>query len=94
MLDSCQSFQPLENLQRVRKQLSQTVMPEFHTLADILMSFADIYGILGGFHYAKVLLRYIGRYISGSGLDDALIEAEIFGKRTLISVLTGSHFYK
>ena len=70
----------------------------FHTVADRLASepdtFVDTYGMLGGFHYSKVLLRYVGRYISGSGMDDALIEAEVFGKRTLSSVLTGSHYYR
>jgi len=47
-LSSCQLSQPLS----LRKQLSQTMMSVFHTLADILMSepdtFADINGMLGG----------------------------------------------
>ena len=67
----------------------------FHMVADILMSeqasFVDTYGMLGGLHYSKVLLLCIARYISVSDLDDALIEAEVFGERTLSSVLTGSH---
>ena len=78
----------LVNIRSARKQLSQAMMPVFcdegvlHTVADILMSqsddtFADIYGMFGGFHYARILL-------SGSGLDDALVEAEVSGKRTLI----------
>ena len=58
----------------------------FHTVADILMSepdtFVDTYGMLGGLHYSKVLLLCIARYISVSGLDDALIEAEVFGEQT------------
>ena len=45
------------------------------------------------FHYAKILLRCIGRDITGTGLDDALIEATVFGKRTLIAILTESHYY-
>ena len=54
-------------------------------VADILMSepdtFVDTYGMLGGLHYSKFLLhvRCIARYISVSGLDDALIEAEVSG---------------
>ena len=67
----------------------------FHMVADILMSepntFLVTYGMLGGLHYSKVLLRSIARYISVSGLDDALIEAEVFGERSLSSVLTRSH---
>ena len=94
----------LRNLQNVCTQLSQTTIPVFcdegvfHTVADILLSepemFTDIYAMLGAFHYTKVLLRCTGRYISGSGLDDALIEADIFGKQTLNSVLSGSHYYR
>ena len=45
-----------------------------------------------GFHYAKILPHCIGCYISGSGLDDALIEAEVFEKRTLISIPTEIHY--
>ena len=56
--------------------------------------FTDIYAMLVAFHYTKVLLRCTGRYISGSGLDDALIEAEFFGKQTLNSGLAGSHYYR
>ena len=63
----------------------------FHRVADILLSepemFADIYAMLGAFHYTKVLLRCTGRYISDSGLDDALVEADFFGKQTLNYVL-------
>ena len=94
----------LMNLQNVCTQLSQTTIPVFwdegvfHTVADILLSepemFTDIYAMLGAFRYTKVLLRCTGRYISGSGLDDALIEAEFFGKQTLNSVLAGSHYYR
>ena len=55
---------------------------------------ADIYGMFGWFHYAKILPHCNGCYISGSGLDDALIEADVFRKRTLISILTESHYYR
>ena len=50
--------------------------------------------MLGAFHYAKVLLCCAGRYINGSSVDDALVETEIFGKQTLNTVLTGSHYYR
>ena len=94
----------LMNLKNVCTQLSQTTIPVFcdegvfHTVAAILLSepemFTDIYDMLGAFHYTKVLLRCTVRYISGSGLDDAPIEAEFFGKQTLNSVLSGSHYYR
>jgi len=48
--------------------------------------------MFGELDYAKVLLRCIGCYISWSGLDDVLIKAKVSGKRTLISILTGSRY--
>ena len=52
----------------------------FHTVAlysesDTLE--VDIYSMFEVFHYAKILPRCIGWYISGSDLDDALFEAEL-----------------
>ena len=49
---------------------------------------------MGAFHYAKVLLRCNGKYLSGSGMDDALIESDIFGKKTLPTVLAGGHYVR
>ena len=37
-------------------------------------------------------IRCSGRYIRGSGLHDALIEAGVFGKRTLIFIPTGCNY--
>ena len=55
---------------------------------------ADINGMFVGVHYAKILPHCIGCYISGSGLDDALTEAAIFKKRTLISITTENNYYR
>ena len=78
----------LQNFQSVRRQLnpSQSVFPVFcdegvfHTVADILMdepdTFADIHGMMGMFHWVKVLLKCAGRYLLGSGIEDGLIETE------------------
>ena len=41
--------------------------------------------MLGMFHYAKVFLRCAGRYLSGSGVEDALIESEVFGKKVALT---------
>ncbi len=51
--------------------------------------FYDIYPMMGMFHMAKVLLRCAGKYLTGSGMEDALIESEVFGKRVLQSLLSG-----
>ena len=57
-------------------------------------TFKDIFPVLGMFHFAKVLLRCAGRYISGSGLDDALIECGVFGPKTLSTVISGGHYVR
>ncbi len=44
-------------------------------------TFDDLFPMLGMFHFVKVLLRCAGRYLSGSGMSDALIESEVFGPK-------------
>ena len=39
-----------------------------------------------------MFLRCAGRYLSGSGVDDVLIENEVFGRKDLHSVLNGTHY--
>ena len=96
----------LQNFQACRKQLNQDTIAAvsdegvYHTVVDIIMNepetFKDIFPMLGMFHFAKVLPRCAGLYISGSGLNDALIEfqsawAQIFVNcyfwRSLCSVI-------
>lgn len=96
----------LQNFHSGRCQLnpSQSIFPVFcdegvfHTVADILMAepetFADIHGMMGMFHWVKVLLKCAGRYLRGSGIEDGLIETEVFGKLTLNSVLEGTHYVR
>lgn len=96
----------LQNFQSVRRQINpnQSIIPVFcdegvyHTLADIVMDepdeFADIHGMMGMFHWVKILLKCAGRYLQGSGIEDALIETDVFGKLTLNSVLEGSHYVR
>ena len=50
--------------------------------------------MMGIFHWVKMLLKCTGRYIRGSGIEDALIETEVFGKLTLNSVLEGNHYVR
>ena len=42
----------------------------------------------------KVLLKCAGRYLRGSGIEDACIETEVFGKLTLNYVLEGTHYVR
>ena len=40
----------------------------------------------------KSALKCAGKYIRGSGAEDAFIETQIFGPKTLESVLNGGHY--
>ena len=48
--------------------------------------------MLGGFHMAKCVLHCIGKYLNGCGLEDGLVEINIFGIKILESVLSASHY--
>lgn len=94
----------LQNLQSILRQLnpSQLLIPVFcdkgifHTVADITMAqlneFSDIHGMMGIFHWMKILLKCAGHYLRESGIADGFIETQVFGKLTLNSVLEGSHY--
>ena len=49
---------------------------------------------MGPFHWTRVLLKCQGKYLRGSGVDDALIECSVFGKGVLETVLNGSHYVR
>lgn len=46
---------------------------------------------LGELHIVFAFLKVIGKYINGSGLDQTLIEAGIYGPTTLGQILEGKH---
>ena len=56
--------------------------------------FHDLLPMLGGFHMAKIVLGAIGKYVNGCGLEDALIETNVFGKKTIQAVLGGTHYVR
>ena len=97
-------YKALQNFQSVRLQLnpSQTAIPVvcdegvYHIVMDILMNepdaFNDVHAMMGMFHFTKVILRCAGRYLRGSGIEDAFIENDIFGKLTLNAVMEGRHY--
>ena len=49
---------------------------------------------LGAFHMAKCVQHYTGKYIRGSGLDDALVETQVFGKKVIEQMLNGTHYIR
>ena len=65
---------------------------------DIILSepdqFRDIFLAMGPFHWVRVLLRCQGKLLRDSGVDDSLVECEIFGPGVLASVLNGGHYVR
>ena len=94
----------LQNFQACRKQLNQGTIAAvsdegvYHTVVDIIMNepetFQDIFPMLGMFHFTKVLPRCAGLYISGSSLNDALIECGVLGPKSLSTVISGGHYVR
>lgn len=47
---------------------------------------------LGELHILFAMLKVIGKYINGSGLDEAMIEAGIYGPTTMEQIKKGKHY--
>ena len=50
--------------------------------------------MLGGFHTAKCVQRCIGKFIKGTGLEDALLEAGVFGVKVMESILAETNYVR
>ena len=50
--------------------------------------------MLGAFHMAKVAQHCAGKYIKGSGFEDALVENKVFVVKVMESVLNGKHYVR
>ena len=92
----CDKLYHCEKRYNVRMQLSQTVMPVFwddgvfHTVADILSQshwWWTSMACLECFTMRRFATSEVVSY-----LDNAIFQAELFVKRVLISILTGSHY--
>ena len=84
------------------QQLHQKALPIFcdegvyRIVVDIylkcLNEFRMLVSCLGGFHMTKCVQHCIGKYIRGSGLDDALMETQEFLENVIEQVLNGTHY--
>ena len=54
--------------------------------------FKDIIFMLGNFHFTKVLLGCIGKYVRESGVENVFVETKFFGVNVVEQVLTGSSY--
>ena len=78
----------MKNFQGLLLRLDQQSLPEacdkgvFHIAAKIQLAtneFTDLVLLLGSFHMTKILLACIGKYLTGSGLQNVFIENHVFG---------------
>ena len=97
-------YTSLINLKSIATKLEQKILPFFcdegvyQYVIDIYFDrpslFDNIFPMLGGFHMTKAALRCAGKYLHGSGIEDGVIEPDIFGPKTLETVLGGTHYYR
>ena len=96
-------YTAMNNFLKVLPQLDQRSMPVFcdgvyRLVVEIYLKcpekFKPLVPCLGGFHMAKCLQHCIGKYIKGTGLDDVLLETNIFGKKTIEQILNGTHYVR
>ena len=95
-------FTALYNLANVANQLQQHCLPVFCDeevyciVTEIFLKqdehFRNLVPMMGGFHLAKVTMHCVGKYLRGSGMEDAFVETETFGLKVVQSVMEGSHF--
>ena len=92
----------LKNLKSIADVLEQDTLPfvvdegVYQYIVDIYLHspdmFTNIFPILGSFHMVKIACKCAGKYLRGSGIEDALIENEIFRPGVLDTVLSGKHY--
>ena len=97
-------YTAMRNFVTVNQQLQQKILPVFcdegvfRIVLDIYLDhpieFRDLLPMLGSFHMTKIALGATGKYVLGCGLDDAVIETKIFGKKTIEAVLGGTHYVR
>lgn len=96
-------YSAMKNFQSLLNHLHQSALPVacdegvYHIAAEIQITsneFPDIVLMMGSFHMTKVLLACIGKYLSGSGLENTLIENSVFGSKVVESVLKGSNYIR
>ena len=83
----------MKNFIKVFQQLHQKTLVIFcdegiyRIAVDIYLKYPNEFKKLvpcfGGFHMAKSVQHCIEKYIRGSGLDDALMETQVFRKKSL-----------
>ena len=97
-------FTILRNLSSLADTLTQDTLPfvcdegVYQYVIDIYCNnpdiFQNLFPMLGSFHMAKNAMRCAGKFLRGSGIEDGLIELEVFGEKIVEQALSGSHYYR
>ena len=92
------------NFENIRQQLNQPTMPiwtdeqVFDKMVDVVLSnpakFKKLFPMMGTFHWLRVLQKFGGKLLKGSGLEDALIECGTFGPGVMETMLIDKHYYR
>ena len=102
--DTATVYTAMLNFSKLLNQLEQKTLPifcdegVFRIVLNIYLKnaekFRDLVPMLGGFHMAKCVQRAIGKYIKGTGLEDALVETGVFGVKVMESVIGGTNYVR
>ena len=57
-------------------------------------TFSNIFLGLGGFHMEKIVIACCGTYLANTGIENILVEHEIFGPGVVKSVMSGSNYIR
>ena len=95
-------FTCMTNFQDVLKQLGLPYGPlwsdegVYHIAKELQLLnpnlFQNIFLGLGGFHTEKIVLACLGTYLKESGIEQILVENEIFGPVAVNSVMSGADY--
>ena len=66
----------------------------FDIVSSTPKEFDKLISMLGSFHTATVVEHCIGKYLRGSGVEDALVEKGVFGLKAAESMMNGSHYVR
>ena len=70
----------------------------YRIVVDIMLNkpneFPKLIPFLGGFHMAKCALHCFWKVVRGSGLEDGLIETEVFGEKSIETVFGATNYVR
>ena len=97
-------YTAMQNYLKLLNQLEKKSLPifcdegVFRLVLNIYLKFSEefknLVAMLGGFHIAKCVQRCIGKFIKGTGLEDAFVETDVFGVKVMESILAATNYVR